>query len=41
MLDHLKADIEVLDYSMKTVESNEYREMSEIDKVANSVLAAI
>jgi len=43
VLDHLeintKIDTKISDNSMKTVEFGEYKELSEIDKVVNAMLA--
>ena len=41
MLDHLELDTEVSDAGMETIKSNDCRKMSDSDRVANGVLAAI
>jgi len=41
MLDCLELDMEVLDAGMKIAESNDYREISKKDGVANGVLATL
>ena len=41
MLGYLELDIEISDASMKTVESNDCREMSRKDRDTNGVLAAM
>ena len=39
MLGCSEIDMEVLDISMETIESNDYRGVSEVNRDANSVLA--
>jgi len=41
MLSYLEIDIEISDNGVETAGSSECRELSEIDKVANNVLATI
>ena len=39
MLDCLEVDIEVLDVSMETIGSSEYKKLLEINNVTNGILA--
>ena len=41
MLDHSEINMEILDTSMETAESNDCREISRDDKDANGVLATM
>jgi len=41
MLDCSEVDTEVLDISMKTMGSGEYRKLSRVNRVANSVLVTM
>jgi len=41
MLDHLKLDMKILDAGMETMGSDDWREVSEDDRYANSMLATI
>ena len=41
MLDHLELDMEILDAGMETMGSDDWREVSEDDRYANSMLAAM
>ena len=41
ILDYLEVDTEVSDIDIKTVESNDYREMLEDNRGTNDILAAI
>jgi len=39
MLDYLEVNIEVLDVSIETIGSSKCKELSEVNKVTNSILA--
>ena len=41
MLDHLELNMEILDADMETMGSDDWREVSEDDRYANSMLAAM